>query len=292
MAEKVLLAGDRVEATQWVAYARSRLAVQKNASQSYGTYKPKIGVFVRIKSVAGMDELYIKVDEEPGGMFLGLPASDVAPNGWGEPYKDEYGNEINPPWGTIGGTDPEAIIYPKKKGWGIKRRVPLQAGNMDWRGKGSRALTWWGNPSRYFDGGEDRINIDAGIGETFIGTIGINFYGFGSLHWPRRVTKKSPSVGRFSFALSELLFSVANKCSIAIPWCIRSVLCGEHRPPRARRVASPWDIGSKTAENQFSGRNSTEKRPSVWGRILVCRLGILGISWFKRKSGAGSFVAV
>jgi len=192
MAEKVLLAGDRVEAAKWVAYARSRLAALKNSGQSYGAFKPKLSILVRVKSVAGIDELYIEAEDKGSGVFLGFPASDAAPDGWGEPYRDEFGVEINPPWGTVGGTNPDAIIHPKKAGWGIKRRVPLEAGNMDWVGKGNQVLTWWGNPSRYFEGAEELDYIAGYGGELFVGSIVVTRDVFGEVNDIRRITKLSP----------------------------------------------------------------------------------------------------
>jgi len=91
-----------------------------------------------------------------------LPATDDAPNGWGDPRVTEGGQEINPPLGTVGGGNP-SNLFVRSPGdvFGLVRSQNFSnIGEVDWKGLESSpgagdqpAITFKGPRSRYFPTG-------------------------------------------------------------------------------------------------------------------------------------------
>jgi hypothetical protein len=79
----------------------------------------------------------------PNGLVL-TPATDTAPAGWGKPFFED-GAPINPPLGTVGGSDPGAMLYKDATGTFKVRR-----GLADVSGGYEKAVSADGEAQVYF----------------------------------------------------------------------------------------------------------------------------------------------
>jgi len=131
---KLLLEGDMAECARHVPLARKQMMV----GSAIDTIKTAATASAVSRVNPWKGQIHIKAGSEtPVGVYLCLPASDDAPAGWGNPTVDGGGNPINPPLGTVGGTDPTAeLTFGQQSHWHIIRRVTLTAGNLDWKGPG------------------------------------------------------------------------------------------------------------------------------------------------------------
>lgn len=107
----------------------------------------------------------IEYDAGPKYGFIVFPHSTEAPEGWGDPTKEEDGTPITP--GTEGGPNPNRFVAYKESrkftGWKSYRSPSRQvAGPIDWKGphmdptsdKSKRyVLSYWGPTSRHFNYG-------------------------------------------------------------------------------------------------------------------------------------------
>lgn len=148
MHEQLLFDGDTTECSKWVGAGRSLLKKAVKAGVPVMVMDITPDVRIRVQVVGKIGKIFISAGGEESFVFVILPASDDAPNGWGAPFVDDQGNPINPPLGTVGGTDPEGAVGGKAGKWKFKRNAGLIGGNIDWKGA-LGTITWEGGPDRY-----------------------------------------------------------------------------------------------------------------------------------------------
>lgn len=174
-----VLKGDIGIAQSYMGLARKFLGIFDNVNNLPGAWEATRtltnGTIIKVGAYAGQKYIKITAGEEEVFEAIGLgclPATDVAPNGWGTPY-----TTANRPLGTIGGDYPEVIIRPQRLAGELppeKTRIfrttrsdnyintgfpnaeeykenTLLYANIDWRGdRRDRVLTYTGPRSRYF----------------------------------------------------------------------------------------------------------------------------------------------
>jgi len=81
--------------------------------------------------------------------FVCWPISDAAESGWGLPSIDGFGNPINPPLGTVGGTSPWVNI--QTQNYNLLRFQDYLVGNIYWKSSDSEIpiLSWLGPKNGY-----------------------------------------------------------------------------------------------------------------------------------------------
>jgi len=82
----------------------------------------------------------------PCGGIVCIPSSDSAPGGWGYPLRNQAGDLINPPLGTVGGTRPQYVLLfsaPPNSLPRVSRNIePALGGNC--HSNGSQLVSWHG----------------------------------------------------------------------------------------------------------------------------------------------------
>lgn len=75
--------------------------------------------------------------------FICRPVSDNAPSGWGQPFFDSQGGPINPPLGTVGGTNRQISLSRVGNTWAVNRGIVANFGSQLWR-RQSQLITFNG----------------------------------------------------------------------------------------------------------------------------------------------------
>lgn len=159
--------GDPELARQYISYGRNLLGEVRERMQRGGIaelsrlIRLNDGTFVKVRSGYGENTIQIYAQEPEqaalrrrGEGFVTVPASDEAPNGWGQPFFDGNQNPINPPLGMPGGGNPETLLTWFSDGWRPRRFWQysdiwpdgLKYGNNSWAGRtvnfNDIALSW------------------------------------------------------------------------------------------------------------------------------------------------------
>lgn len=160
------LSGGTEDTVKYHRIARKLLGILMERMQRHGiralSHRVTLadGTVIKVRSSFGQQTYEIRVpDTEPlvvpitNGIVC-IPASDEVPNGWGFPYEDDQGVEINPPLGTEGGTYPKVYYanggITRSSTWYETFQDDLHVGNIDWRNAGKDIILSFDGNNRYW----------------------------------------------------------------------------------------------------------------------------------------------